>query len=202
MKQEHIGMAFFLVFLCEIFLMKKIFLLNIGIVFPLMLLAQNEIGPDGDKLLMVLLVLFLAILLLIISTQKNKPKNNKSSNWLLLEKGLKISLEKDTLYYPDTLKLEIINTRNHDVDLDNPLLIFDNFWMKRKFKIKGVGNLMLYPLYLEKGKTHTLEIDLNRFYIHDKSLKKFPKAKVIVSDIKGRKLGSKSVFLRKTLMRY
>jgi hypothetical protein len=111
-------------------------------------------------------------------------------------------LGKDRVYYPDNLQLKIKNTGSSDIDLDRPLLVFDNFWIKRKFRLKGFDNYSFYPLYLERGKTHTLPIDLNRFYTHDKSLKKFPKTKVIVFDVKGRKLGSTSVFLRKTLFKY
>ena len=65
-----------------------------------------------------------------------------------------------------------------------------------------MGNRTFYPQYLEKGKTHTLQIDLTRFYSHDKSLKKFPKAKIVISDVKGKRLGSTSVYLRKTLFKY
>ena len=115
---------------------------------------------------------------------------------------IQVTLEKDRLYYPDVLTLTVKNTGNVDLDLDKPLLIFDNFWLKRKFKIKGMENYTFYPLYLEKNKTHTLEIYLNRFYSHDKRLKRYPKVKIIISDVKGRRLGKKSIFLRKTLFKF
>ena len=106
------------------------------------------------------------------------------------------------MYYPDKLELTIKNTGNTYVDLDRPMLVFDNFWLKRKFRLSGAGKRLFYPLYLEKGQKHTLEIDINRFYRHDKRLKKFPKTKIIAYDIKGKRLGSKSVYLRKTLFKY
>ena len=183
--------------------MKKILFLISTLLFPLLLAAQNEIGPDGEKLLIFILLVLASLIVFVILARKNKqPTTGNNYFGSFFKKKLEVKIVKDALYYPDVLRLTITNTRNNDVDLDHPLLIFDNFWLKRKFKIKGMGNRTLYPLYLEKGKSHTLEIDLNRFYFHDKSLKKYPKAKVIVSDTKGRTLGSKSVFLRKTLFKY
>ena len=98
--------------------------------------------------------------------------------------------------------MKVKNAGNSDIDLGQPLLVFDNFWLKRKFKLKGMENRTFYPLYLEKGKTHTLQIDLTRFYSHDKKLKKFPKAKISVFNVKGKRLKSKSIYLRKTLIKF
>lgn len=106
------------------------------------------------------------------------------------------------MYFPDIIKMEVKNSGNIDIDLDKPLLILDNFWLKRKFKLKGMDNRIFYPLFLEKGKTHTLNIDLNRFYLHDKKLKKYPKAIIVLSDVKGKRLGRKSIYLRKTLVKF
>ena len=173
-----------------------VFLLNSELIF-----AQNEIGPEGDKLVWVFLILIAAGLSFLIFRKKDK-KDAKVKKQLFQNRKVNIKLEKDSLYYPDNLKLTVKNSGNIDIDLDRPLLVFDNFWLKRKFKLKGMGNRTFYPLYLEKGKSHTLQIDLTRFYSHDKSLKKFPKAKVSVFDVKGKRLGSKSVYLRKTLFKY
>jgi len=43
---------------------------------------------------------------------------------------------------------------------------------------------------------------LHRFYSHDKKLKNYPKIKMVLFDVKGKRLGSQSVFIRKTLMKY
>ncbi len=167
----------------------------------LVLFAQNEVAPEGAKLLWFLLVLVLGIGLYFVFSRKSK-KTGSQKKPLFQRKRIKIELKKERLYYPDELLLKVENTGNSDIDLDKPLLIFDNFWLKRKFKLKGMDNRTFYPLYLEKGKTHTLRIDLNRFYLHDKKLKKFPKTKVKVFDVKGKQLGSKSVYLRKTLFKF
>lgn len=166
-----------------------------------LIFAQNEIGPEGGKLIWVIFAVLLVLISFLIFRKKG-DENKKVKNTLFHRNRVSIELEKDSLYYPDSLKLTVKNSGNSDIDLDKPLLILDNFWLKRKFKLKGVGNRTFYPLYLEKGKSHSLQIDLTRFYSHDKSLKKFPKAKVSIFNVKGKRLGSKSVFLRKTLFKF
>lgn len=167
-----------------------------------LLFAQNEVGPDGDKLLWVILALVaLSVVFLLFRKTEKKSASSKKQPFFAFRR-VRIELTKDRMYYPDKLELTIKNIGNTYIDLDRPLLVFDNFWLKRKFKLSGAGNRLFYPLYLEKGQVHTLGIDINRFYRHDKSLKKFPKTKVIAYDVKGKKLGSKSVYLRKTLFKY
>lgn len=182
--------------------MKKSLSLAVLLLSSELLFAQSEIGPEGHKLLWVLIVIAIIAAGFIFTAKPFKRTKKKEREPIFKNRNVGIRLSKDALYYPDNLKLEVKNNGNVDIDLDKPLLEFDNFWLKRKFKIKGMGKHSFYPLYLEKGKTHTLQIDLTRFYGHDKSLKKFPKAKVILCDVKGKKLGSKSVFLRKTLFKF
>ncbi len=181
--------------------MKKLFLFSVLLSLSQHIFAQNEIGPEGDKLIWFLSIPVLIIVLFFVFRKKNKKKITKQKS-IFQRSKIKIELEKDKLYYPGSLTLKVKNTGNSDIDLDKPLLILDNFWLKRKFRLKGMDNRTLYPLYLERGKTHTLQIDLTRFYSHDKKLKKFPKAKLIIYDVKGKKLGSKSVYLRKTLFKF
>lgn len=182
--------------------MKKGFVVIVLLLNSTLVFAQNEIGPEGHKLLWILFFILASIAAFLLVVKPFKTRTKTKSKPFFSRKKLKIDLHKDAVYYPDNLLLKVTNTGNSDVDLDQPLLVFDNFWLKRKFKLKGVGKHSFYPLYLEKGKTHTLQIDLTRFYSHDKSLKKFPKAKVYLSEVKGKKLGSQSVFLRKTLFKY
>ncbi len=182
--------------------MKKGLLLVFVMLCSHLLFAQNEIGPEGHKLLWVVLLVAVIAGVFVITAKPFKTKEKKARQPLFKNRKVEVELTKDTLYYPDSLTLKLKNTGNTDLDLDRPLLVFDNFWLKRKFKLKGMGNHSFYPLFLEKEKTHTLQIDLTRFYGHDKSLKKFPKAKVILSDVKGKRLGSKAVYLRKTLFKF
>ena len=197
-----IDKGFFLLFLRQIIIVKKLYLIFLFLLSNISVFAQNEIGPEGGKLIWILLFFIAVIISLFILWGKKKKTKRKAGSFLLFQKKLKVTLEKDALYYPDNLDLKVTNTRNYDIDMGQPMLVFDNFWLKRKFRIKGFQNRNFYPLYLEKGKSHVLKIDLNRFYSHDKSLKKFPKAKVVVFDVKGKRLGSSSLFLRKTLFKF
>ncbi len=166
------------------------------------LFAQNEIGPDGNKLIWILLIVIAFVVFIFFIGRIKRPEIAFNRKSFFQIKRVKIELIKDRLYYPDYLTLTIKNSGNSDIDLDRPMLVFDNFWIKRNFRINGMNNRTFYPLFLEKVKTHTLEIDLNQFYRHDKRLKKYPKIKIKVFDIKNRKLGSKSIFIRKTLLKY
>ncbi|MCF6357602.1 MAG: hypothetical protein L3J54_07325 [Draconibacterium sp.] len=181
--------------------MKKLFTLSVLLLISQFVFGQNEIGPEGDKLIWFLLIPVPFIVLFFVFRQKNKKTVTRQKPFFQ-RNNITIEIEKDRLYYPDFLNLKVKNGGNYDVDLDKPLLILDNFWLKRKFKLKGMDNRTFYPLYLEKGKTHSLQIDMTSFYFHDKRLKKFPKAKIVIYDIKGKKLGSKSVYLRKTLFKF
>ncbi len=163
--------------------------------------AQNEIGPEGHKLLWFLLVLAVLVVGLLVSLKPRK-KIQDARRFFFRKRKVSVQLVKDRLYYPDNLELSVQNTGNTAVDIERPLLVFSSIWLKRKFRIKGTNNASIYPLFLDKGQSHTLNIDLNRFYGHDKSLKRLPRAKVIVSEVNGRRLGSCQVFLRKTLFNF
>ena len=184
--------------------MKKALVIFVFLLFSKYLFAQNEVGPDGDKLIWVVLVVLALILVLLFTFRKSKRKQttSKKRRPLFAFRRVRVELNKDRMYYPDKLQLIVKNTGNTYVDLDRPLLVFDKFWLQRKFRLNGSGNRIFYPLYLEKGQEHTLEIDINRFYHHDKTLKRFPKTKIIIYDVKGKRLGSNSVYLRKTLFRF
>lgn len=177
--------------------MKKPGLLFILLISNFAVFAQNEIGPDGGKLVWLLLILVVVVAVLV--GLRKKGSNNKP---LFLREKVKVGFEKSKLYFPDSIKLSVKNTGNVDVDVDRPVLVFDSFWLKRKFKLKGIDNRSLYPLYLEKGETHTLNIDLNHFYSYDKKLRKYAKVKIAVFNMKGKGLGKKAVYIRKTLIKY
>jgi hypothetical protein len=177
--------------------MKKYILLLILLGSRLKLSAQNEVGPDGDKLIWLLLVFFAAIIAFVVYLRKGDKKRP-----LFAREKVKIEIDKDRMYYPDYLTLNVINAGKIDIDLDRPLLVFDNFWLKRKFKLSGTNNRVFYPLLMSKGYSHTLNIDLNNFYLYDKKLKRYPKVKITILNVKGKRLGSSSIYLRKTLIKF
>ncbi len=166
--------------------------------FTLPVQAQNEVGPEGHKLIWFALVMAVAgiIAFFLAKSGKGKLRFNAPS---FKRKKVEVELIKDRLYYPGFLELTLTNSGNTAADIDTPLLVFSSIWLNRKFKLKGTNNYNLYPLYLEKGQNHTLTIELDRFYRFDKTLKRLPRVKVIVSEVNGKKLGSRQVLLRKTL---
>ncbi len=181
--------------------MKRVTITLAILAFTQQVFGQNEIGPEGHKLLWLALFLIVAISGLFVFFSPFKLKR-KITNPFTKERSVAVRLVKDRLYYPDSLELIVENTGAKAVDIEQPLLVFSSMWLKRKFRLKGTNNASFYPLYLDKGQSHSLNIDLNRFYAHSKSLKGLPKAKVILFEANGRKLGSQSVFLRKTLFKY
>lgn len=181
--------------------MKQVMVLFFLLAFAQPVPAQNEIGPEGHKLLWIFLF-FGAALILLMFFIRSPGKGNIGNKPFVRRRRISVELVKDRLYYPDELQLLITNTGNIAIDLDRPLLVFSSIWMKRKFRIRGTNHAAVYPLFLDQGQQHTLDIDLNRFYAHDKHLKRLPKVKVIVYGIEGKKLRSKSVFLRKTLFKF
>ena len=130
-------------------------------------------------------------------------RKKKYTRFRKIRKKTRVEMEftKNRLYFPDFLTLVIRNTGTADVDIERPLMIFKSLLMKRKFRLKGLAGYHFYPLYLSAGNEHTLQIDLNRFYQHDKHLKRYPEISVEIYSVKGKKLGRKSVMLRKTLFR-
>lgn len=182
--------------------MKRLIILVSLIALTQPVWAQNEIAPEGNKLLWFAVILSIAILFILLFfigpfKVKRKIEWPKSS-----KKKVSVELKKDALYYPDELILTIKNEGKEAVDIEQPMLVFSSIWVKRKFRIKGTNNASFYPLYLDKEQSHTLTIDLNRFYSHSRSLKKLQKAKVVIFEVNGRRLGSQSVYLRKTLFKF
>ena len=162
-------------------------------------ITLNVIGPEGWKLLFIVVVLIVALMLFFVPKKKNKIKS-KIKQPLIKFRRIEVNIEKDKLYYPDYLTLSIKNRGNTDVDIDRPLLIFDNFWYKRKFKLRGYDGYDYYPLYLEKGKTHIHKINLLKFYTLDKKLMSFPKITIIIFTVNRKQIVKRSLFLRKTLI--
>ncbi|MFW6290550.1 MAG: hypothetical protein ACOC0R_06245 [Mariniphaga sp.] len=162
------------------------------------LLASNEIGPEGYKLAWLLGSVAAGIVVVLFFT--GIKKGLKSSSFRFPgRKKVTVELKKDRLYYPRFLDLTLTNSGKADVDIANPMLVLSSIWVTRRFKLKGTNKNWFYPLYLPKDQNHTLRIDLHRFYGFDRTLKRLPRARVVVKDVNGRHLGSRKVLLRKTL---
>ena len=181
--------------------MKKILTISLLSLLALPSMANNEIGPEGHKLILILIVIIVAIFFAVLLL-KSIGKTSGIKEIFVRQKKIAVSLKKDRLYYPDILELDITNIGKGDVDIAKPLLIFSSLWFKRKFILKGTSSYQFYPLFLGQGQSHKLNIDLNRFYMHDKSLKRLPHVKVVIYEEKGKRLGSRKVLLRKTLFNF
>ncbi|WP_321288560.1 hypothetical protein [uncultured Sunxiuqinia sp.] len=179
--------------------MKQIFLFAIFSI-PFVVFAQNEVKPDGDKLFWFVAV-FVAIPLvyIIMNPVFKKPSNLKGKPVSVKKSQLKIELLKDRKFKPNVLTLKIANSSKKDIDLEAPILMFRKIWTKRKFKLKGINQYVIYPLFLEAGKTHELRIDLSVFYNHDRKLKRYFWSKIRVFDTNGKKYSSSYITLRKSL---
>lgn len=179
--------------------MKKLFFTSL-LIIPLGVLGQNEVAPEGYKLLwFVLILVAIPIAYYFINKLVQKPGSQKGRSVSVFRRKLKIDLLKDRSYRPNVLTLKITNRSRKDFDLEAPVLCFRKIWSKRKFKLKGINRYEIYPLYLEAGKTHELRIDLSVFHSHDRNLKRFYWAKIRVRDTKGKKYSSPYITLRKSL---
>lgn len=112
---------------------------------------------------------------------------------------LEIVLEKDKPLRPQVLTLTIRNTGKNDADIDAPVLEFRKVWTKRKFKLSGISGQPIYPMYIYPGKAHQLRIETATFHQYDRSIKSFYWARILVSDVDGRRWKSNKVKLRKSL---
>lgn len=167
---------------------------------PFGVVAQNEVAPEGDKLIWFVVILAaIPVVYYLINQLVRKSGSPKVKPFSIPRRKLNIDLLKDRQYRPSVLTLKITNKSRKDIDLEAPVLCFRKIWSKRKFKLKGINRYEIYPLYLEAGKTHELRIDLSVFYSHDRKLKRFYWAKVRVMDTKGKKYSSSYITLRKSL---
>ncbi len=165
--------------------------------FPFLAFGQNEVGPEGFNLiLVVLLVLLLPLLFWLLRRIKLRP--SRLSGWFSFV-PIRVELKKDRPLRPKTLTLQVKNNKKTDIDIEAPVLMFRKIWSIRKFRLKGIDRYEIYPLYLEAGKTHELRINLNVFHEHDRKLRNYYWAKVLVQDTTGKEYSSKYVTLRKSL---
>ncbi len=168
---------------------------------PSSVLAQTSPGIVGYKIFWfgILIVLFVGVKILWSFIRERKGYKPRRLKTWFIRKKLNIELTKDRLMRPKVLTLFIKNTGKRFVDLEAPVLVFRKLWSIRKFRINRLNKLEIYPLYLEAGKTHTVTIELSRFFEYDKKLKRFYWGRIVLEDVDGRRFKSKRVTLRKSL---
>jgi hypothetical protein len=169
---------------------------------PLLFLSEFSSGVDKETL--VLIIIFLSVLLLaVLGYEVIRHLRNRNSGFLSIlfrKVQLKVSVEKDRLFYPKVLTMTIRNTGNQPVDISAPVLEYRKIWSKRKFKLNGVSGQQIYPLLLEPGKVHRLPIETVTFHQYDSEIRSYYWARIYVSDVEGRKWKSNDVKLRKSFV--
>ena len=174
----------------------KMFFIVLALLLSNRAMAANEIGPEGLNLLLIVLISIISLTIIwLLFFRKGKlsfPKNPFS-------RKLNVKLVKNKYYKPTHLNLIIENISKKDIDIEAPVILFRKLFAKRKFKLKGINKSEIYPLYLEKGKTHDLNINLSVFHNYDRKLKKYYWCRVFFGDTKGRKYSTKYVKLRSSL---
>ena len=166
---------------------------------PAFCFGQTEVGPDSYFLyvaIAVILGLPAILYLLFVGQEKGRFSFRK---WF--QKGrVEVELVPNRKYRPDELTLVVRNNRKKAIDLEPPVLIIRKLWTVRKFKLKGINRAEIYPLYLESGKTHELQIKLDVFHKHDSSLRSYYWARVLLKDTSGLKYSTNKITLRKSLV--
>lgn len=156
------------------------------------------VGPEGWKLLWILAILAVFLLLMSLGKRKKGIKTATKKPFFRLGR-IELKLTKDKQENPQELTMKLINRGNTDMDIANPILTFYNFWTYKKFKLRGSDGYEFYPLVLEKGETHTLHINLKKFYVFNERLSRFSKAKIRIYSISGSLLAKKSLYLKPSI---
>jgi heme/copper-type cytochrome/quinol oxidase subunit 4 len=159
-------------------------------------------GFEKETLTWIILVLAVPYLLALLVFIYRNVKNGgpyKLSRFLKIVK-LEITLEKDKPLRPQVLTMTIRNVGKNDADINCPVLEFRKIWTTRKFKLSGISGQPIYPMFIYPGKAHQLRIEVANFHQYDRSIRKFYWARILLSDVDGRKWKSNKVKLRKSLV--
>jgi len=156
-----------------------------------------------EKETLMQIIAILAILLAILLGYETFRffRNNRHKVFLRFFRRvqLEILLQKDRPLRPQFLTMTIRNTGKREANIESPVLEFQKIWTKRKFKLNGKNGQNIYPMFIDLGHIHQLQIETSTFHQYDRSIKSFYWARIRVTDVDGRKWKSNSVKLRKSL---
>lgn len=174
-------------------------LISIAVLLPSICFGQTEVGPDGY---FPLLVIGLLVVVPLLVWALLRLRTGRVADWFpwMAKRRLDIDLVPNRSYRPVSLTLVVRNQTRKDVDIEAPVLLIRKLWSIRKFRLKGINRAEIYPLYLEKGKTHELQIHLSVFHKHDPSLRSYYWARVLLKDKTGNRYATNYVTLRKSLV--
>jgi len=168
------------------------------------LLSLPQFLSGVEKETLAWIIIFLAVLLIAIlgyEIQKYLRGKRPTALFRFFRKvKLEVTLEKDRLFRPQVLTMTIRNTGLYEADIDAPVLEYRKIWSTRRFKLNGYNGKQIYPMFIGPEKTHQLSIETSTFHTYDREVKKYYRARILVTDVEGRKWKSNSVKLRKSLV--
>jgi len=169
---------------------------------PLFSISQIASGVEKETLIWIIVVLSILLILVLFSDLRKVIRNNHSISFsrLFRKVHLVVSLDKDRPFRPQVLTMTIRNTGKNEADINAPVLEFRKIWTSRKFKLNGVSGNQIYPMYINAGIAHQLRIETSTFHQYDRSIKSYYWARILVSDVEGRKWRSNRVKLRRSLV--
>lgn len=159
------------------------------------IIQVNTVGPEGYKLIWVLLILLIIVAVIFLTKGKFKIRIPSFSNALIIQ------IKKNKVYHPTVIHLKIKNNKKKVVLIENPILRFKMGRNTKAFKIKSVNSSKIYPLYLEANQTHELPVALQNFYDYDKELKKYSRLRIEFSYDETKSKSSSYLLLKPTLFR-
>ena len=158
-------------------------------------LQIQTVGPEGGKILWVILAIALIGLVLLFIKLKIKIPLPDFSKKVL------VSIEKNKVYHPTIIHFTIVNKGSKSIVIQNPVLRFRRGRKTKAYKITSVKTKDIYPLYLEPNKSHNLPVTLQPFYDHYKRLKRYSCLRVEFNYSDSRFKKSKYVLLKPTMFR-
>jgi hypothetical protein len=174
-------------------------LINLSLPF---FVSQLTKGVEKETLIWIIFILSILLAAILFFELRKVIRNNHSISFsrLFRQVHLVISLDKDRPFRPQVLTMTIRNTGKNEADINAPVLEYRKIWSTRKFKLNGVSGNQIYPMFIDAGKVHQLRIETLTFYQYDRSIKSYYWARILVSDVEGRKWRSNRVKLRKSLV--
>lgn len=176
-----------------------ILLINLSLSSIVSWLAEAFEKETMAWIILIMAIPFIAVLAILVFRISRNIKPIKLSRFFKKVK-LDVLVEKDKPLRPQLLTMTIRNTGKNEADIDAPVLEFRKIWTKRKFKLNGINGNAIYPMFIGSGKMHQLRIETSTFYQYDRSIKSFYWARIIVTDVDGRRWKSNAVKLRKSLV--
>jgi hypothetical protein len=151
------------------------------------LLTIERVGPDGDKVIWILLSLIIIIAVVIYFSNHKNPVGR-----LFQGKNVSIGTQTNRIFNPSTLTINVGNKSETAITVNFLVIRFVGLGRSKAFKITSVNGNKVYPLFLDGKTNHTLVVSLEPFYVRDPLLKNYFLVKAEV-DVAGKGTTKSSV---------